>query len=1463
MSRFAASRLLYSFVTCCILYGIIGSPLSGRAQAKTPFQLPPGITEADYVPGMVVVKLRPNQLPSAAPSRTARATVSSPLRTVQEICQSTRITPVVAPAGPLHPQARTATTPHPLSTLYTVETDRTDVVSLIRQLEQQEAVVYAEPYYLLRPLDAYAPNDPSAQANGGEQDYLSTVHAYEAWAMEQGNADVVIGILDTGVEFGHQDLTDNLYVNSADPINGMDDDGDGYTDNYVGWDMADHDNDPTADTNPHGTLVAGIAAATPDNGVGIAGLGFRSSYMPIKIFRSGNGAFAFGYEAIAYAADRGCKVINLSWGGVNAYSRFGEEIVNYAVLEKDAVIVAAAGNSGLEEKFYPASYDRVLSVAITDADDNKVDQTTYHHWIDMVAPGNRNYSTRNQDGYSYSSGSSFAAPLVAGAAALVRARYPHLSAMQVMQQLRMSADDIYHVGSNDTYPEKLGRGRLNVARALQPLNTPAIRAESVTYANHTGAHAYFGDTLTLHAAFKNYLSPATDLAVTLSCASAYVTLLDSTLHIDRLDSLGKVTSADDPFRILLHDDLSANEELVFRLGFAAGSYQDYQYVSIVSSPEYATLDNGTLALSIGSNGDVGYNPTAPSTNAGLQYQQRTLAPQLGLMVATDAQQVSDNVIQSYRTSVRSQDFTTTQPIKFYPSPVGTQTLRSTFTDAAAPQPLGVTVEQTWVADTSALRRSFLVGEYRITNTGDAVLTDLHAGLFADWNLSETSTDRAHWDATHRLGYVYNEQYGQYSGVALLTDQSPSYHAIDRLSLNGNTADTEGEFTDRIKYEFMSQGVGKTRAGTQGTGNDVAHVVGVTIPSLEVYQTTRFSFALIVGSSLEALQREAQAAQDAYTRYQDEPSTLLTVPVCAGQRATVRVPGSSVVRFYRDARGTQLLAEGASYETSIITTDTAMYVASVRNGYASAISRVAIRITEPVTQFVIDPKSNPGVRNDTLFLDESDNHTVGFWDESTHAVAWQWDFGNGFRSTSQHPVTRFTKPGRYTVTLTITSGPGCTSQRTRTITVVRRANRPVVNDRTVCPGSAVTLRASNTQKIAVYQDAALTRRLFSGSAFVSGPMTEATDYFVVNATGAIPSVAQRVHVDVSVPLVTLHYALDTTRQSHRYGLRLQAQGNRSHVGDLAWYVNDVYVGGTPEFVYDFSASHARGSSIRVALEYTQADGEQTCTHRLSEEIDLTPSPVPDFSSLRLCQGESATLRPTNGTMFYFYRDEQRDSLIHKGPTLELNAVTVSQTVYVTNMSGLLESDPVAVRVELNSFADFSMSADTLYLSETNEAVFEAFTKDADSDVSWQWDLGDGRASHRASRVTQRFDSTGSYRIRLLAQTAEGCVNTVTRTLVVESVTSLRDDREEEAFRLYPNPTSGNVFLENRFWLQKNISLRLLTLQGQEVARHDVFYDAFPLPINLRQLASVPLTGGLYLLQVHREGRIMVRKLYIRP
>ena len=144
-------------------------------------------------------------------------------------------------------------------------------------------VSYVEPVYI--PEILQMPNDPLADSLKGNQYYLKAMKAYKGWDIQKGDSSVVIAVLDTGINLFHEDLKKKIKYNYADPINGIDDDKDGYVDNFHGWDMADNDNDPTADANTHGIMVSGVIAAGANNGKGLAGVGYNCKILPIKIYQ--------------------------------------------------------------------------------------------------------------------------------------------------------------------------------------------------------------------------------------------------------------------------------------------------------------------------------------------------------------------------------------------------------------------------------------------------------------------------------------------------------------------------------------------------------------------------------------------------------------------------------------------------------------------------------------------------------------------------------------------------------------------------------------------------------------------------------------------------------------------------------------------------------------------------------------------------------------------------------------------------------------------------------------------------------------------------------------------------------------------------------------------------------------------------------------------------------------------------
>ncbi len=325
----------------------------------------------------------------------------------------------------------------------------------------------------------YRPNDTDI----ARQTYLTTIKAFEAWDITKGDSTVLVGIVDSGFDFNHPDLMDKVYYNQNDPIDGIDNDNDGYIDNHYGWDFAGatvpddfqlvQDNNPQLPTAgiDHGISVAGCAAASTDNGLGIAGTGFNVKLVNTKHSpddEPGSLSIYAGYEGVMFMAETGVKIINCSWGGAFP-SRIGGEIIKSAVEDFGCLVIVAAGNDGQNLAQFPASYPDVISVGASTSNDNAASFTNYDYSVDIMAPGSSIYTTvhntaRNGQ-YESTSGTSFSSPIVAGAAALTWSHRPELTPIQIGELLRITADPI-DAGLAAQYNGKVGHGRLNMERSL-------------------------------------------------------------------------------------------------------------------------------------------------------------------------------------------------------------------------------------------------------------------------------------------------------------------------------------------------------------------------------------------------------------------------------------------------------------------------------------------------------------------------------------------------------------------------------------------------------------------------------------------------------------------------------------------------------------------------------------------------------------------------------------------------------------------------------------------------------------------------------------------------------------------------------------------------------------------------------------------------------------------------------------
>jgi subtilisin family serine protease len=312
------------------------------------------------------------------------------------------------------------------------------------------------------------PAEPIADPDIAKLYGLEKIDAEGAWETTRGNANVVVADIDTGVDYNHKDLINNIWRNSKEiPGNGIDDDRNGFIDDVVGWDFRDKDSRPF-DDNQHGSHTTGTIAATGGNGVGISGVAQRSSVMVLRFLggSQGSGTSEDAIKCIDYATANGAQIMSNSWGG-GGFSQALLDSIKKAN-DKGILFVAAAGNSSANNDSsdsYPANYDlpNVLSVAATDAADNLAKFSNFGKTqVDLAAPGVNILSTVPGNRYASFSGTSMATPHVAGAAALLLSKYPKLKANDLKKILMESVD---------TVPSLAGKtvtgGRMNVAKAFE------------------------------------------------------------------------------------------------------------------------------------------------------------------------------------------------------------------------------------------------------------------------------------------------------------------------------------------------------------------------------------------------------------------------------------------------------------------------------------------------------------------------------------------------------------------------------------------------------------------------------------------------------------------------------------------------------------------------------------------------------------------------------------------------------------------------------------------------------------------------------------------------------------------------------------------------------------------------------------------------------------------------------------
>lgn len=356
-----------------------------------------------------------------------------------------------------------------------------DVNAVISYFENEDNVELVQPDYIVSFKDNYdinIPNDSyfsfqwglynTGQLIGNYGVAGTDINILPAWNITKGNSDVVIGVLDSGIDINHIDLKSNVFVNKNEiPNNNIDDDQNGFIDDINGWDFVNNDNTvyDNITEDVHGTFVAGIIASASDNGIGISGVAPNVKVLPLKFIKGSIGYTSEAIKAIKYAEAMGVSIINCSWGGTE-YSKVLEKVMKKSSL----LFVCSSGNNGVDldqTPYYPICFNanNIIGVGSINNMGSFETYSNYGNEVDLAAPGTYILSIYPGNRYTFGSGTSFAAPFVTGIAALAKSKNNSLNSNQIRDII------IKNVAVDQSLSDKVKTsGRAEAFRVLSWLN---------------------------------------------------------------------------------------------------------------------------------------------------------------------------------------------------------------------------------------------------------------------------------------------------------------------------------------------------------------------------------------------------------------------------------------------------------------------------------------------------------------------------------------------------------------------------------------------------------------------------------------------------------------------------------------------------------------------------------------------------------------------------------------------------------------------------------------------------------------------------------------------------------------------------------------------------------------------------------------------------------------------------------
>lgn len=1313
-----------------------------------------------------------------------------------------------------------------------------EVESLIKDIRNNNNVEYAEKKELHKHF--LTPNDLGANSSSGTGLWhLYRISAQQAWDLSTGDPNIVVAVTDDAILTTHEDLQNKL---------------------VQGFDA------PTGGTNPnpcgsnngnHGTHVSGTVGAQTNNGIGVASIGYNVSVMPIKIGNC-NGALTHGYEGINYAANNGADVVNMSWGG-GGFSTYGQNVCN-AAFNAGTILVAAAGNDGTNQQFYPAAYNNVIAVASTTTNDAKSGFSQYGTWITIAAPGSAirsTYATAN-NGYARIQGTSMASPNVAGLVGLIKSYVPTASNADIIDCLINTADNID--GVNGAYIGQLGSGRINAFEALQciglfnvaldagiteiinPTNvvcgnsfipqvtlrnfgTNTLNSVAINY-EWNGTPAVFNWTGTLTqgqtttVSLPNQLAPNGSYTFTASTSSPNGNVDQNPSNdASQVNFILDVNGQSVDFSLSLdcygsETSWAINDDLGNSI-YSGGGYADNAGGQIV---------NESFCLPVGCYTFV-INDTYGDGMHGSQWQNcaingdYSITDENGnLLVEMSAANADFGFVTTHQFCVVAPNNMNDAGISNIISPNGIN-CSSTITPVVELRNFGndpltsatINYQTTGGVQTFAWTGNLLTGQSQ-----NVILPAIASGggLVTLTAFTSNPNGQTDDDASNDENAVELNVYASFATLPFSEDFENDVFASGEWSSVNPDNDVTWELatvggitpgSTAAKIDFFNYATAAQRDGLISPRISLAGYTSAEMTFDHAYrrfnQNAADSLVIYVSSDCgQTWDRVFQAAEDGTGSFATQTTnTVDFTPSIADDWCFAGGVGATCFTVDLTAYvGQEVFVKFESYNAGTIGNN--LYIDNINiDGVPNS--------APPIPNFTV---------NSTTICE---NGSVQFTDLSTANITnWSWSFPGGTPATStdQNPVITYANSGTYDVELTVTNSFGSeTIVMTNEITV---NTLPVVDVTAsileICAGSSAQLTASGANSYT--WDNGL-----GGGANKTVSPTTTTTYTVTGSNGLGCNVSESITITV-VPSPTVSASANQTVVCSGDVVELSGSGATSYTWD-----NGLGAG----------ATQSVSPSVTTIYTVTGSNGGN-CSNTATITITVNESPIVTInaSSLTICEGTSASLAASGATNYTW----TPTAGLSAGTGAAITASPSTTTTYTVEGSNNCGTDSETVTVFVNPAPSVPVISQ----------IGNDLSVNLQPGETAQWFLN-GTLVGNGPVIT--MTANGSYEV--VVTNSSDCFASASGNFEMDT-TSINELNLESAVMVYPNPTSGlftvsvNGIATVDVWLTDAIGRRLTNRRTLTSASSETIYD----------ISS--FESGIYMIVFETEFGVVTRKVTLR-